>query len=405
MGLRFRKSMKIMPGVRINLSASGVSTTLGPKGATVSVGKRGIYANVSVPGTGLSFREKLNKTKAKSTQNSKGVKETLFSEVKLELLDNGSIRYVDNKENTELSRSDITFLWQEYGDTILEWLEKEISTINNNESILNIHYDMPSPTNKPQYSSSPFAEKKPVKPSTPLEQSLGWIDRLFFKKKVIKHKENTEKLKLAYLHASQQWEKDVLQWKEAQKQHDIQEQRAQTNFNQLIGSDISLMERHFESVMQKTQWPRETFISYDIIDEGAKFYLDVDLPEIEDLPIKTASLAANGKKVNIKDKTQKQQRLDYARHIHGIALKLSAIAFSELPSINEVVVSGYSQRLNEAIGKIEDDYLYSVLFTREGMEKLNYEATSLIDPIEAINSFENNKKMTVSGVFKPILPL
>ena len=51
--MRLRKSLKILPGVRVNLSKSGVSTSIGPKGATINVGKKGIRSTLSVPGTGL----------------------------------------------------------------------------------------------------------------------------------------------------------------------------------------------------------------------------------------------------------------------------------------------------------------------------------------------------------------
>jgi len=53
--VRFRKSLKIMPGVRVNLSKSGVSTSFGGRGATVNVSKRGVRSTLSVPGTGLSW--------------------------------------------------------------------------------------------------------------------------------------------------------------------------------------------------------------------------------------------------------------------------------------------------------------------------------------------------------------
>lgn len=59
MGFRFRKSMKIMPGVQLNFGKRGVSATVGRPGASVTVGKRGTYANVGLPGTGLSYRERL----------------------------------------------------------------------------------------------------------------------------------------------------------------------------------------------------------------------------------------------------------------------------------------------------------------------------------------------------------
>lgn len=59
MKLRFQKRVKIAPGVRINLSRSGISTTVGAKGASVNIGKKGAYANLGLPGTGLSTRTKI----------------------------------------------------------------------------------------------------------------------------------------------------------------------------------------------------------------------------------------------------------------------------------------------------------------------------------------------------------
>ncbi|MDT0574837.1 DUF4236 domain-containing protein [Croceicoccus sp. F390] len=54
MGFRFHKSIRLLPGVRLNLSKSGVSTTFGVRGANVNVGKRGIRRTIGLPGTGIS---------------------------------------------------------------------------------------------------------------------------------------------------------------------------------------------------------------------------------------------------------------------------------------------------------------------------------------------------------------
>jgi hypothetical protein len=59
MPFRFQKRISILPGVRINLSKSGVSTSLGPRGADVNIGKDGVTANAGIPGTGLSYRQKV----------------------------------------------------------------------------------------------------------------------------------------------------------------------------------------------------------------------------------------------------------------------------------------------------------------------------------------------------------
>ena len=55
MGLRFRRSVKLMPGVRMNLSGSGASFSFGGRGARINVSSRGTRATVALPGTGLSY--------------------------------------------------------------------------------------------------------------------------------------------------------------------------------------------------------------------------------------------------------------------------------------------------------------------------------------------------------------
>ena len=61
MGLRFRKSINIGP-LRINFSKSGIGFSLGVKGFRVSRSAKGKNtATVSLPGTGLSYVQDLDK--------------------------------------------------------------------------------------------------------------------------------------------------------------------------------------------------------------------------------------------------------------------------------------------------------------------------------------------------------
>jgi Protein of unknown function (DUF4236) len=61
-GLRFRKSIGILPGVKLNVSKTGVSTSLGGHGATMNIGTRNRTATIGIPGTGLSYRAPLSGT-------------------------------------------------------------------------------------------------------------------------------------------------------------------------------------------------------------------------------------------------------------------------------------------------------------------------------------------------------
>jgi hypothetical protein len=54
MSWRFRRSVKILPGVRLNVSTRGLGVSAGPRGAKVSVNTQGeVRRTVGVPGTGL----------------------------------------------------------------------------------------------------------------------------------------------------------------------------------------------------------------------------------------------------------------------------------------------------------------------------------------------------------------
>jgi hypothetical protein len=57
MGFRFRRTFSIGPGLRLNLSKSGVSASVGRRGLWFTMGPRGTRTTIGIPGTGLSYTE------------------------------------------------------------------------------------------------------------------------------------------------------------------------------------------------------------------------------------------------------------------------------------------------------------------------------------------------------------
>jgi hypothetical protein len=55
MGWRVRRSVKIAPGVRWNVGKTGSSLSVGGKGLTANVSKKGVRTTASIPGTGVSY--------------------------------------------------------------------------------------------------------------------------------------------------------------------------------------------------------------------------------------------------------------------------------------------------------------------------------------------------------------
>lgn len=55
MAIRLRKSFKVAPGVRVNVSKTGISTSIGGSGLTANVSKNGTRLTASVPRSGISI--------------------------------------------------------------------------------------------------------------------------------------------------------------------------------------------------------------------------------------------------------------------------------------------------------------------------------------------------------------
>ena len=57
-GLRFQRRIRVLPGVHINLSLSGIGVSVGPRGLHAGVTARGQrYVSAGLPGTDLSVRQ------------------------------------------------------------------------------------------------------------------------------------------------------------------------------------------------------------------------------------------------------------------------------------------------------------------------------------------------------------
>ena len=121
MGIRFSKSIKLGNYLRLNISRYGVSTTIGKKGASVSVGTRGTYLNLSpalvgINGTGISYRKKI----AGGLKKSKKTAKKKSSATKKNYKPAEEIRPVETKENTGIKE-----ILEEYR--------------NNHEAKINLH--------------------------------------------------------------------------------------------------------------------------------------------------------------------------------------------------------------------------------------------------------------------------
>ncbi len=55
MAWRYRRRLRLLPGVTLNVGKRGASVSLGGRGAHVTYGARGKRATIGLPGSGLSY--------------------------------------------------------------------------------------------------------------------------------------------------------------------------------------------------------------------------------------------------------------------------------------------------------------------------------------------------------------
>lgn len=127
--MRFSKRIKVFPGFQLNVSKSGISSTIGIKGASISFSKRGTYFNSSIPGTGISFKERIGNGKQEPFYNrqNKSVETMLAEELQI-LEDKSAETDAGQLTSTNLKELQGT-LHEVYNDRIE--LSKEIQQVRN----------------------------------------------------------------------------------------------------------------------------------------------------------------------------------------------------------------------------------------------------------------------------------
>jgi len=167
----------------------------------------------------------------------------------------------------------------------------------------------------------------------------------------------------------------------------------------LLKGNIETIKKVLDGKFNSIAFPRETLIDYAIISPEI-ILLDVDLPEIEDMPTETYYQTPTGK-TNKKELNKKEIQEIYAACVHSIAVGLASSVYTNIPTCKKVIISGYTQRINKKTGNKEDEYLYSITFEREIFEKLNL---INIDPVLAIENFSHKRDMTKTFILKTIEP-
>lgn len=399
MALRFRKSFKLAPGMRMHFSGSGASLSLGPRGTSVSIGRRGVYSNVGIPGTGLSSRTKLSGSRRDSEPRKARPKSpsvpTTSMPVSIGVRDDGELYFQDTLGNP-IPEALATLAKAQHADAIRTLIQQKCDEINQQiEDVARLHEGTPDPRSRPSYVPAPFEAAAPPEPQF---KTIGLLAKLFpvFRRRVEQHNESVR--------ASH--DLAVRDWRAQESAHADEEARRRSLIEDGIYRDVAAMETFLEEALGRVHWPRETTASAEVLDSGRIVHIDVDLPEIEDMPRSTAAVPARGMRLAVKEMSAAQVQRLYMRHVHAVAFRILGEVFAALPLCDEVLLSGYSQRRDKGTGQIADEYLYSARVVRAQWMKIDFSQSSLvaIDVVEALARFDLRRSLSKTGVFKAIDP-
>ena len=394
MAIRFRKRIRLLPGIHLNLGKSGVSLSGGVPGASITAGKQGLYKNFGFPGTGLSVRSKLGSggSNSQPVVLSKESEQASFAVV-LRLHENGEVA-IEDENGEALTQRQLKSLRDQRGDFIRLWLEQSVAKLNfDYEASVNLHCETPSPTS-PRWLTLPSFDEPT--PEVPQPKTVRLIDRLLLRRRQI-DLENAKRL--------EEYERELERWNTRANEHLQLIDGWRSLAQGVVNGEKAAMEAVIGNVLSTLPWPRETDVSFEFSDDCATLDLDVDLPEIEDMPDRIAKVSARGIRVHFQKRTDAQIRRDYARLVHGTAFRIAGEAFASLPTVAQVAVSQFTQRPNPQTGDVVDDYVLSVRIRRSEWESINFTKLQDVDPAEALARFELVRSYDRAGRLREIVPL
>lgn len=177
----------------------------------------------------------------------------------------------------------------------------------------------------------------------------------------------------------------------------LQSEASKEMYRYSIEGDEDTIENLVSSFMNNLALAYEARVNYEL--EGNILYVDLDLPEIEDMDNEYPVIVKN--KISYKKKTSSAMKEEYAKIVMSLGVFLTANYFNLSSYIDEVVISAFTTARNNE-GDLVDQYLYSVKYTRDIFEKTRL--ADVDDLYAFMLNFENRINMSASYTFKAIKP-
>lgn len=170
------------------------------------------------------------------------------------------------------------------------------------------------------------------------------------------------------------------------------------NFQNVIDGDKDYVITAIDSIFPDEELPMEYFVDAIYDESNGKVFVDLDLPEIEDIPDQKVVLTSTGKK-SIRQKSQTDLRSDYAHCVLGLAMNVAFSIFNISLKIKEVEIMGYTQRKEDNSAVATDQYVFVINFDRDTFSKIDFNRLS---SVQIIDFFQHHINLSKSFVMKEI---
>jgi hypothetical protein len=308
--------------------------------------------------------------------------------------DDGILHFVDANGN-DVPEHLVEAAKKQNRDALNGLINRACEEINNEvEQLGQLHLGTPDPRAAPRFEPSAFVEPPP---DEPVAGKLGFLSGLFASNRAQMERKNQS--------ARDKHQRDLEVWRTRRADHDAEQARRRAVVERAILTDLAAMESYLEERLQGIGWPRETLVAFEVRDGGRKVVLDVDLPEVEDMPTKVATVPARGLRLSVKEMPATKVQKLYLGHVHGILFRLIGEAFAALPTVEDVVASGYSQRVDPATGKVGDEYLLSLRVNRARWQEIDFSNLATVDVVEALVGMGAIRNAQRSGKLLSVQPL
>lgn len=390
MGNRFSKRITLLPGLRLNLGKRGISTTIGPRGLSLGIGRQGVFGNLGLRGTGLSYRTKLSNRQGNEANKNQCNSGDNF--IKYAIDENYDFLILD-MNGSKLSKSQESKVRKNDRHAILTFLRNYTDSFNGELKLSINQYLLTPKLDDNLFDVSDFTFPKP---DLPILKKKGFFSKLLQLDNSI-NKQNAELQK--------SYDKEMVEWNEQWQSYLNIKKNYLEQLYQAQTGNVDAMEKTLQHLMNEIQWEKETSLSFEVKKSGDELSIDIDLPEIEDIPNKEASVIEKGLKLSIKEKSDKETKVDYQQCVFSILFRIAGLSFTALPTLEKITLSGYTQRPNNSTGHVEDVYIVSVGIEKHQWQQLNFDALNDINPSLAFQNFNLKCELKKNGEFCKIAPL